>query len=88
LDVVDAGTEERPDLSATLVLQVDGLVEGRGRRLTGPGIDGAAWLEVPGAPVLWQTVRANATRFPRGIDVILCAGDRLAALPRTTRVEG
>jgi alpha-D-ribose 1-methylphosphonate 5-triphosphate synthase subunit PhnH len=88
LDAFDAGTDERPDLSATLVLQVDGLGEDGGQRLTGPGIEGEARLAVSDAPGLWELVRVNARRFPRGVDLILCAGGRLAALPRTTRVEG
>lgn len=88
LDDIEAGTDERPDLSATVVVQVAGLTPGRGPRLTGPGIEGEARLEVAGAPQLWAMASANAERFPRGVDFILCAGDRLAALPRTTRVEG
>ena len=28
-----------------------------------------------------------ATLFPRGIDIVLCAGNMIAALPRTTRIE-
>ena len=89
LDAFDAGTDERPDRSATLIVQVGALHAGRGRRLIGPGIDGDAWLEVEGLPdALWRAVRANAARFPRGVDLLLCADHRLAALPRTTRVEG
>ncbi len=88
LDAFDAGSDERPDLSATVVVQVRGLAGGRGVRLTGPGIDGEARLEVSGAPGLWPALRANAVHFPRGVDTVLCAGTRLAALPRTTRVEG
>jgi alpha-D-ribose 1-methylphosphonate 5-triphosphate synthase subunit PhnH len=88
LDDLDAGTDERPDLSATVVLQVAGLAGEGGPRLTGPGIAREARLEVSGAPELWNVVRANTRRFPRGVDFLLCAGDRLAALPRTTRVEG
>jgi alpha-D-ribose 1-methylphosphonate 5-triphosphate synthase subunit PhnH len=89
LSAFDAGTDERPDQSATLIVQVTGLASGRGRRLSGPGIDGEARLEVNGAPAgFWDAVRVNAARFPRGVDLFLCAGDRLAALPRTTHVEG
>jgi alpha-D-ribose 1-methylphosphonate 5-triphosphate synthase subunit PhnH len=88
LDAFDAGTDERPDLSATLVVQVDGLSGEGGRRLRGPGIEGEARLTVTGAPGLWDAVRANAARFPRGVDFIVCAGTRLAALPRTVHVEG
>lgn len=88
LDAFDAGSDERPDLSATVVIQVPGLAGDRGVRLTGPGIEGEARLEVRGAPGLWPALRANAQRFPRGVDTVLCAGARLAAVPRTTRVEG
>jgi alpha-D-ribose 1-methylphosphonate 5-triphosphate synthase subunit PhnH len=88
LEAFDAGSDERPERSATLVLQVDGLAAGRGRRLTGPGIHGTTWLDVPGAaPRFWDAVRANAACFPRGVDLLLCAGALVAALPRSTRVE-
>ena len=30
---------------------------------------------------------ANRARFPRGVDVVLCAGDRIAALPRSVTIE-
>jgi alpha-D-ribose 1-methylphosphonate 5-triphosphate synthase subunit PhnH len=82
------GTEEEPHRSATLILQVAGLEEGAGWRLTGPGIEHAHRLRVTGLPesfaAAWQ---ANRARFPCGIDLVLCAGDRLAALPRTTALE-
>jgi alpha-D-ribose 1-methylphosphonate 5-triphosphate synthase subunit PhnH len=82
------GTEEEPHRSATLILQVTTLEEGVGWRLTGPGIEHAHRLRVTGLPegfaAAWQVNRA---RFPCGIDLILCAGDRLAALPRTTALE-
>ena len=35
-------------------------------------------------PAQWAV---NNAQFPRGVDVVLCAGDRLAALPRTTRIS-
>lgn len=83
-----SGTEEEPQRGATLILEVGSLVEGTGWRLTGPGIRDAHHLHIAGAPpgflAAWQ---ANRARFPRGVDVILCAGDRIAALPRTTRIE-
>ena len=89
LDVFDAGTDEYPDRSATLIVQVTSLVEGVGRRLTGPGIPEAARLAAEGLPPgFWDGVRANHARFPRGVDLLLTSGPRLAALPRSTRVEG
>jgi len=88
LAVLDPGTEEEPERGATLILQVAALEEGRGWRLTGPGIRDTHRLAVTGAPDgFLRDWAANAKRFPRGVDVILCAGDRLAALPRTLRIE-
>jgi len=88
LAALQAGTEEEPHRSATLVLQVAELQEGAGWRLTGPGIESVHRLLVKGLPdgflAAWT---ANHARFPRGVDVVLCAGDRLAALPRSTRIE-
>jgi alpha-D-ribose 1-methylphosphonate 5-triphosphate synthase subunit PhnH len=85
---LDAGTDEEPEHGATLILEVAALEEGSGWRLTGPGIRDAHRLHVRGAPAGfvadWTRSRA---RFPRGVDAILCAGTRIAALPRTVRIE-
>ncbi|TCZ55004.1 phosphonate C-P lyase system protein PhnH [Roseicella aquatilis] len=82
------GSEEEPQRSATLILQVAFLAEEGGWRLTGPGIEHEHRLRVDGAPPGFAADWAgNRALFPRGIDLILCAGDRLAALPRTTRLE-
>ena len=89
LDPFDPGSDEYPDRSATLIVQARALASGAGRRLTGPGIESESRLEAAGLPArLWDEIRANHGRFPRGVDVLLTAGSRLAALPRTTRVEG
>ncbi len=87
---LDAGTEEEPHRSATLILQVEALEEAAaGWRLTGPGIEAAHHLLVRGAPAgFLDSWAANRARFPRGVDVVLAAGaDRLAALPRTVAIE-
>ena len=82
----DRGTDEDPDRSATLVVQVSTLTTGQGRRLTGPGIAGETLLEVDGLPSrFWSWRRENHALFPRGVDVLLTAGRRLTALPRTTQ---
>lgn len=87
LDSLPAGTHEVPEQSATLVLQVQALDRGAGYRLFGPGLRQPAPLRVDGLPRdfsgLWQR---NHARFPCGIDLILCAGSRLAALPRSVTV--
>lgn len=94
LDTFRLGTDEAPETSATVIVQVADLAAASpgadgAWRLTGPGIDGAAGLRVAGLPDgIVDDLARNADRFPRGIDLILCAGRRIAALPRTTRVEG
>ncbi|BDG72744.1 phosphonate C-P lyase system protein PhnH [Roseomonas fluvialis] len=88
LDVLAAGSEEKPQHGATLVLQVAALDAGSGWRLTGPGIAHEHRLAVTGAPAGFVAAwAANRARFPRGVDVVLCAGDRLAALPRSVTIQ-
>ena len=83
-----AGSDEYPDRSTTVIVQAGEITEGVGRRLTGPGIDGARRLSVEGAsPRIWGMLLENQGLFPRGIDVLITAGSRLVGLPRTTRVE-
>ena len=83
-----AGTDEAPELGATLILQVAALGSGRVYRLEGPGLAGPGVLRVEGLAAGFAEEWAwNRGRFPRGVDVILCAGDRLAAFPRTLDVR-
>ena len=82
LDAFPAGTAEYPDRSATLIVDVEAL-EAKGPRLTGPGIQSEAYLNLPETAAF----RANRALFPRGLDFFFTAGDRVAALPRTTIVE-
>lgn len=89
------GSEAFPDRSATLVLQCDGLASDAGNgddggwRLTGPGIRDCTRLHVEGIgsdfPQQWAR---NRKGFPCGVDVFFASGLSLAALPRTTRLEG
>lgn len=56
-------------------------------RLDGPGIDGSRLLRVTGLPAGFVVARAAlAPLYPRGVDIVLTCGERLAALPRTTRI--
>jgi len=88
-DAFDLGTAEHPERSATLIVQVQTLLGGTGRRLTGPGIADEARLEVAGVPdAFWTWAATNHALFPRGVDIVLSAGRVIAALPRTTEVEG
>jgi len=76
-----------PDRSATLIVQVDGFSENDGRRFTGPGIREVEQLAIEGLPAgFWQQRVAMRTQLPLGVDLIFISGERMVALPRTTRV--
>jgi alpha-D-ribose 1-methylphosphonate 5-triphosphate synthase subunit PhnH len=76
------GQPDYPDRSATLIVETDRLVN-HGPALTGPGIAMATWLSLPETAAF----HANRAQFPLGFDCLFTCGDRLAALPRSTRVE-
>lgn len=83
------GTEERPDLSATLIVQVAGMTADKGGvRLSGAGIKTVRHLAIDGVEQsFWAAVAANGTYFPRGVDFIVTANDAFVCLPRTIKVE-
>jgi alpha-D-ribose 1-methylphosphonate 5-triphosphate synthase subunit PhnH len=81
LDGYRIGEAEYPDRSATLIVEMDTLAA-EGATLTGPGIREVAHLSLPET----EAFRRNARLFPLGLDFFLTAGDRVAALPRTTRI--
>jgi alpha-D-ribose 1-methylphosphonate 5-triphosphate synthase subunit PhnH len=87
LDRFGFGSNEYPDRSTTLILQVESLTQGPPLELRGPGIDGTAVLQAAIQPAdLFQRLEINRTLFPRGIDVVLVADDAIVAIPRTTRL--
>jgi alpha-D-ribose 1-methylphosphonate 5-triphosphate synthase subunit PhnH len=87
LDRFSFGTNEYPDRSTTLILQVQSLTQGSTFELRGPGIDGTAVLQAAIQPKdLFERLAINAALFPRGIDVVLVADDAIVAIPRTTRL--
>jgi alpha-D-ribose 1-methylphosphonate 5-triphosphate synthase subunit PhnH len=86
LDWFSFGTNEYPDRSTTLILQVDSLTHGPSIELRGPGIDGTAVLQAAiQPPDLFERLAINAVLFPRGIDMVLVHDDAIVAIPRTMR---
>jgi alpha-D-ribose 1-methylphosphonate 5-triphosphate synthase subunit PhnH len=82
------GTQEYPDRSTTLVLQVRSFGRGERLSLTGPGIAGRTSLAAEPLPAdLHERLAANRALFPRGVDVILVSADSVAALPRSVMSE-
>jgi alpha-D-ribose 1-methylphosphonate 5-triphosphate synthase subunit PhnH len=87
LDRFAFGSNEYPDRSTTLILQVESLTQGPALELRGPGIDGTAVLQATIQPAnLFERLEINQTLFPRGIDVVLVHDDAIVAIPRTTRL--
>ncbi|OYV35626.1 MAG: phosphonate C-P lyase system protein PhnH [Rhodospirillales bacterium 20-64-7] len=76
LEALHTGADETPEASATVILQVASLTDGPRFTVEGPGLpaDFAA---------IWQR---NHERFPLGVDLIVCAGNQVAALPRSIAI--
>ena len=87
LMALQAGSDEEPETGATIILQLASLTGGPPLCLEGPGLAKPARF-YPALPEafagMWQR---NHERFPRGIDMILCAGSELASLPRSLSVR-
>ncbi|PWR23322.1 phosphonate C-P lyase system protein PhnH [Zavarzinia compransoris] len=87
LDRFAAGSDAYPDRAATVIVEVAALGAGPALTLAGPGINGSATLAVTGLPAAfaaaWNAQRAG---FPLGVDLVFCCGERVAALPRSTRL--
>ncbi len=88
LSALNQGTAEFPDRAATMIITVAALDERRGWRLSGPGIPDRRSFLARGIDARfageWQE---NQSRFPLGVDIVFTARDRLAGLPRSTRLE-
>lgn len=82
IDGYSIGTAEYPDRSATLIVELDNL-ETTGARLSGPGIKDSATLSLPVSKIFAE----NTVRFPLGVDFIFTCDDKVAGLPRSTKVE-
>lgn len=84
LDRFEQGSQEHPDRSATVILQLESLEGGEPITFKGPGIKDRATIAPRGLSrdftAQWNT---NRKRFPRGVDLVLTAGDAFACLPRS-----
>jgi len=81
------GTQEYPDRSTTVVIEIAALDGGRTLALMGPGIKTVTEIAPVGLPEtfirLWNE---NRVLFPRGVDIVLAAGSSFLCLPRTTKI--
>lgn len=82
-----AGSQEYPDRSTTIVMEMAGFESGKALTLSGPGIRETAHVQVAGLPEPFLRLWAeNRALFPRGVDVILTSGRQFLALPRTAKI--
>lgn len=83
------GTPEYPDRSATMVVAVDALDGGHSVTLTGPGIETEQRFAPAGLDAAaWAVLKHNAGAYPLGFDTIFAAPDAVAAIPRSTKING
>jgi alpha-D-ribose 1-methylphosphonate 5-triphosphate synthase subunit PhnH len=84
---VFAGTDAAPETAATVILQVPALTHGPRLTLYGPGLEAPTVIAPQGLPAdfvsQWE---GNHRLFPRGVDLLLCAGGAFLALPRSVRI--
>ncbi|MDP3228847.1 MAG: phosphonate C-P lyase system protein PhnH [Acidovorax sp.] len=85
------GTDTYPDQSTTCLIDVALAQACEGDagtwRLSGPGIQHTAALQVVGLPTDFaRQWAANHAAFPRGVDVLLGTPTHIVGLPRTTRI--
>lgn len=83
LDQYPIGTSEYPDRSATLVVEMHEL-KPEGHELSGPGIKTTSQLSLPNL----EHFQRNGLFYPLGLDFYFTHDDKIAALPRTTKIIG
>ena len=82
------GSDDYPNRSATLIIQVADLTSGPPRTVRGPGIRTTVDLCIAAiAPHFWDAWRANQALYPCGVDVVFTAGDMCMGLPRSITEE-
>ncbi|MFJ6326677.1 MULTISPECIES: phosphonate C-P lyase system protein PhnH [unclassified Rhizobium] len=81
------GTQEYPDRSTTIILEIESLEGGKDLALSGPGINGVSMIAPVGLPDSFLRIwNDNRALFPRGADLVLTAGRQFLCLPRTTKI--
>jgi alpha-D-ribose 1-methylphosphonate 5-triphosphate synthase subunit PhnH len=88
LNMFALGDVRYPERSTTVIFTCDDLTSGAPIALTGPGIVSRLVIRPSGLPEDFLAMaQANHELFPRGVDILLVAGDRMVGLPRSTKLE-
>jgi alpha-D-ribose 1-methylphosphonate 5-triphosphate synthase subunit PhnH len=81
------GDDRYPDRSTTVLVQCALLDDGEVVNLEGPGIKTRSQIAPSELHAeFWNEVITNHGLFPRGVDLIFCAGEKLIAVPRSSRI--
>lgn len=87
LAAFNAGDDQFPDRSTTVLVQCVGLDGGETVALEGPGIPGRRGVAPAGLrPGFWAEVEGNAALYPLGVDLLLVHGAQVLGLPRSTQI--
>ncbi|MEA5519019.1 phosphonate C-P lyase system protein PhnH [Limnoraphis robusta] len=81
------GTAEQPELSTTLLIQVEPLEKRESVRLEGPGISEKRVIKLPLSSTFRQGWLEINRSYPLGIDVFLLGENTVIGLPRTTTLS-
>ena len=85
---LNLGSDEYPDRSTTLIVEVSRLSAHGPLVLRGPGIESSHTATIEGlGRDFWAQREGLKELFPRGLDCIFVCGNDALALPRTTQVE-
>lgn len=87
LAAFNAGDDQFPDRSTTVLVQCAGFEGGEGVTLAGPGIPGQRSIAPSGLRAgFWTEVEDNAAVYPLGVDLLLVHGAQVLGLPRSTQI--
>ncbi|WP_436903458.1 phosphonate C-P lyase system protein PhnH [Halovenus halobia] len=85
------GSLVEPSDGATIIYRVETIAGGETDESTvtlqGPGVDGEAVLSVSLPDVALSELAEAQQDYPRGVDAIFAAADRVAAVPRSVSLE-
>lgn len=80
------GDETFPEQSATVVMQVPSLTDGKALTLSGAGIETTKTVAPKVSDALLTHYLGQAERYPLGIDTLLVCGSQVMAIPRSSQV--
>jgi alpha-D-ribose 1-methylphosphonate 5-triphosphate synthase subunit PhnH len=88
LSMFNWGTDEYPEQSTTLLVQVNDLEQGCPVRLRGAGILEQRAIAPQLSSQFWLQRQQMTSQYPLGVDVFLVAEAAVMGLPRTSVIEG